>query len=210
MPIDPQKDLAEYIQENLGVSVTGFESDKGELNVFALLNDIARVLQFLRDDRECQFKMLVDITAVDRPQEEERFEVVYNLLSMPQNMRVRVKTRVAENASVPSVFRVFSSAVWYEREVWDMFGIPFANNPDLRRILTDYGFEGHPLRKEFPLTGHVEMRYDAEKRRVVYEPVQLVQDFRDFDFTSPWEAMTDVQLPGDEKGVKPEHGWRKS
>ena len=209
MPIDVQKDLAEYIEENLGVSVTGYDIAKGELNMFALRQDIAKVLQFLRDDRECQFKMLIDITAVDRPAEEERFEIVYNLLSMPQNMRVRVKVRAGENVPVPSVFKVFSSAVWYEREVWDMFGIPFSDNPDLRRILTDYGFEGHPLRKEFPLTGHVEVRYDSEQRRVVYEPVQLVQDFRDFDFTSPWEAMTDMQLPGDEKGVRPEHGWRK-
>ena len=156
---------------------------------------IVKVVTFLRDDTGCLFKQLVDVCGVDWPGRELRFDVVYHLLSMKHNQRVRVKVAADEETLVPSVTGVFSSAGWFEREVWDMYGVMFSGHPDLRRILTDYGFEGHPLRKDFPLTGYVEMRYDDESKRVVYEPVKLTQDFRSFDFLSPWEGP----LPGDEK-----------
>lgn len=201
-------DLADHIAETLGESVTGHAVVRGELAVSVRREDIIRVLRFLRDDPECRFQMLVDLCGADWPQRPERFDVVYNLLSLRQNFRVRVKVATDENTPVPSVIEVFSTAGWFERETWDMYGILFDGNPDLRRILTDYGFDGHPQRKDFPLTGHVELRYDNELRRVVYEPVQLVQDFRNFDNLSPWEAMTTMQLPGDEKATKPPHGWR--
>ncbi len=200
-------DLAEHITEKLAGAVSSHEMIHGELILHAQCGQVARVLQFLRDDRECDFKMLMDITAVDYPQRAERFDVVYQLLSLTQNQRVRVKIAASEETQVPTAAGVFSSALWLEREVWDMFGIYFSNHPDLRRILTDYGFEGHPLRKDFPLTGYVELRYDDEQKRVVYEPVKLTQDFRRFDFMSPWEGLTDVQLPGDEKAVKPPFGY---
>lgn len=208
MSQDALVDLAEYIEESLAGMIPGHEAEGGELILRAGREGLVKVLRFLRDDKECRFQMLIDVTAVDYPQRPERFEVVYQLLSLRQNLRCRVKVTASEETPVPSAVSVFSAAGWYEREVWDMFGVMFADNPDLRRILTDYGFEGHPLRKEFPLTGYVELRYDAELRRVVYEPVKLTQDFRVFDFESPWEGMTDVQLPGDEKAVKPPHGWR--
>lgn len=201
------KDLAEHIEEHLEGSVTHYEMLKGELILHAKRAAIVDVLQFLRDDRECAFKVLIDICGVDYPDRAERFEVVYQLLSMTQNCRARVKVATDEDHPVPSAVSIFSSANWYERETWDMYGVYFSGHPDLRRILTDYGFEGHPLRKDFPLTGYVEVRWDDELKRVVYEPVKLVQDFRNFDFLSPWEGMTDVQLPGDEKAVKPAHGW---
>lgn len=200
-------DLAEHIVESID-EVESHEIIGNELVLNAKREGIVKVLQFLKSDRECDFRVLVDITAVDRPGRLERFDVVYNLLSLGQNQRVRVKVITDENTPVPSVVGVYSAAGWFERETWDMFGIYFSGNPDLRRILTDYGFEGHPLRKEFPLTGYVELRYDDEQKRVVYEPVKLVQDFRRFDFLSPWEGMTGVQLPGDEKAVKPAHGYR--
>lgn len=202
------KDLGEHIEESLEGAVTGHSIEHGELILEAQRDAILDVLQFLRDDRECAFKMLVDLCGVDYPDRgEERFEVVYNLLSLTQNQRIRVKVRTSEDVPVPSVVHVFSTAGWLEREAWDMYGIYFAGHPDLRRILTDYGFEGHPQRKDFPLTGYVELRYDEELRRVVYEPVKLTQEFRTFDFLSPWEGMTDVQLPGDEKAVKPAFGY---
>lgn len=163
--------------------------------------DIVRVLLFLRDDQRCQFKMFVDICGVDYPERERRFEVVYSLLSLRFNSRIFVKVTVDEETPVPSVCSVYSGANWFEREVWDMYGVLFDSHPDLRRILTDYGFDGHPLRKDFPLTGYVEVRYDMEKKRVVYEPVSLPQEFRKFDFLSPWEG-TDYVLPGDEKATK--------
>jgi NADH-quinone oxidoreductase subunit C len=159
---------------------------------------IVPVLTFLRDDPALRFAVLVDIAGVDYPDRTERFEVVYNLLSLKHNKRVRVKLTTDEATPVPSVTSVFSSAGWYEREAWDMYGIFFADHPDLRRLLTDYGFEGHPMRKDFPLTGYVEVRYDEVQRRVVYEPVKLKQEFRSFDFLSPWEGMDKI-LPGDEK-----------
>ena len=162
-----------------------------------------KVLRFLRDDVNCQFTQLVDVCGVDYPEDEERFEVVYNLLSMTLNMRVRVKLRIDEDTPVPSATAVFNSANWWEREAWDLYGIAFTDHPDLRRIMTDYGFEGHPLRKDFPLTGYVEVRYDDEQKRVIYEPVKLTQEFRTFDFLSPWEGMQHV-LPGDEKAEEGE------
>jgi NADH-quinone oxidoreductase subunit C len=162
---------------------------------------IVDVLTLLRDDPRCLFVNFTDITAVDYPARDQRFDVVYHLLSPKQNLRVRIKLRTDENTPVPSVTAVFPGAEWFERETYDMYGVLFTGNPDLRRILTDYGFDGYPLRKDFPLTGFVEVRYDDEVKRVVYEPVRLTQEFRNFDFLSPWEG-TDYVLPGDEKAKK--------
>jgi NADH-quinone oxidoreductase subunit C len=188
-------ELGDYIDAGNAGVVLGIEVAYGELMVIAEAAAVPKLLTFLRDDQNCQFKQLVDVTAVDYPEREARFTVVYNLLSLRHNQRVRVKTAVAEGVPMASVTGVFSSAIWFEREVWDMFGVAFSGHPDLRRILTDYGFEGHPLRKDFPLTGHVEVRYDEDQKRVVYEPVKLTQEFRKFDFMSPWEGM--LQTPDD-------------
>jgi NADH-quinone oxidoreductase subunit C len=171
----------------------------GELNVIADAAKIVEALTYLRDHEACQFKCFIDITAVDYPSREKRFDVVYHLLSPRLNHRIRLKTAVAEDESIASVISVFPAADWFEREVWDFFGIPFSGHPDLRRILTDYGFEGHPLRKDFPMTGFVEVRYDDALKRVVNEPVRLTQEYRSFDFLSPWEGDTPFALPGDEK-----------
>jgi NADH-quinone oxidoreductase subunit C len=201
--------LAAHIQDNLGESVERTEVLRGELTLHARREDIQRVLGFLRDDPTCDFKVLLDICGADYPDRgDERFDVIYHLLSMTKNARVRVKIKASETTSVETATKLFAAAGWCEREVWDLFGITFAGNADLRRILTDYGFDGHPLRKDFPLTGNVELRYDSELRRVVYEPVTLQQDFRNFDNLSPWEGMTAVQNAGDQKSVKPAHGWR--
>lgn len=208
MPDDSLIDLADYIAEKLEKDVIKHEFAKDELVIHVKPDSVCKVLQFLRDDRECQFTTLIDLCGVDYPNRPERFEVVYSMLSMRQNNRARIKVAIEEDQIVPSVTEIFSSAGWFEREVWDMYGVLFSGNTDLRRILTDYGFEGHPQRKDFPLTGYVELRYDEEQKRVVYEPVKLTQDFRKFDYLSPWEGMTDVQLPGDEKGSIPPHGWR--
>ena len=170
----------------------------GELTVTANLAHLKDLVEFLRDDTSCRFSTLVDITAVDHPERVARFDVVYHFLSMYRNQRIRVKVAVREDEMVPSIVAIHPSANWFEREVFDMFGILFSGHPDLRRILTDYGFRGHPLRKDFPTTGFVEVRYDDEQKRVVYEPVKLNQEFRNFDFLSPWEG-TDYVLPGDEK-----------
>ena len=191
------RDLGDYIDAANGGAVLDAGVAYGELMLTARAEAVPKLLVFLRDDQNCQFKQLVDVTAVDHPDREARFTVVYNLLSLRQNQRIRVKTAVAEGATMASVTPVFSSANWFEREVWDLFGVFFSGHPDLRRILTDYGFEGHPLRKDFPLTGHVEVRYDADQKRVVYEPVKLTQEFRSFDFMSPWEGM--LQASDDEK-----------
>jgi NADH-quinone oxidoreductase subunit C len=153
---------------------------------------------FLRDDPRCRFINIIDVTAVDWPARDKRFDVVYHFLSPYQNTRVRVKTMTDEQTPVPSIFSVFPGAEWFERETWDLYGVMFTDHPDMRRLLTDYGFEGHPLRKDFPLTGFVEVRYDDEQKRVLYEPVRLAQEFRNFDFLSPWEGA-DYKLPGDEK-----------
>ncbi len=192
------KDLGDYVAEALPQEVLGTEIEFDELMVRARRDLIVKVLTFLRDDVNCRFQQLMDLCGVDYPEREKRFEVVYNLLSLTHNMRVRVKVETDEETPVPSVSGVFSSATWWEREAWDLFGIYFSEHPDLRRIMTDYGFDGHPLRKDFPLTGYVEVRYDDEQKRVVYEPVKLTQEFRTFDFLSPWEGVQGV-LPGDEK-----------
>ncbi|MCR9254908.1 MAG: NADH-quinone oxidoreductase subunit C [Alphaproteobacteria bacterium] len=199
------KDVEDILTQQRADDVVRTETRLGELMIWTRPQSIVRLLTFLRDDASCLFKMLVDVTAVDYPEAEERFEVVYNLMSTKNNTRIRVKLTTDEENPVPSVVPVFSAANWLEREVWDMFGIMFSGHPDLRRILTDYGFEGHPLRKDFPLTGYVEVRYDEDQKRVIYEPVKLTQDFRSFDFLSPWEGMT-KHLPGDEKAETPEEG----
>jgi len=189
------QDLGDYISAALPQEVQKAEVAKGELAITVHTAAIQKVLTFLRDDPSCLFKLLMDLCGVDYPERAQRFSVVYNLLSLKHNMLIRVKVLTDEDTPVPSVVGVFSSAGWYERETWDMYGVGFSDNPDLRRLLTDYGFDGHPLRKDFPLTGFIELRYDDEQKRVVYEPVKLTQDFRSFDFQSPWEGM----LPGDEK-----------
>ena len=202
---EPLQELTHQIALGLPGDVTRSEIVRGELIVWTTRAAIVRVLTYLRDDPLLLFKQLVDLCGVDHPDRPERFEVVYNLLSLKHNRRVRVKVTTDENEPVPSVTSVFSSANWYERETWDLFGVYFSDHPDLRRLLTDYGFEGHPLRKDFPLTGYVELRYDEDQKRVVYEPVKLKQEFRSFDFLSPWEGMNQL-LPGDEKakeGGKP-------
>jgi NADH-quinone oxidoreductase subunit C len=191
------KDLGDFIASSQGDAVTEVEYITDELIVWTRRDALVKLLTFLRDDPNTLFKQLVDITAVDYPQRPERFEVVYNLLSLKHNQRMRVKVATDEETPVASVCGVFGAAGWFEREVWDLYGVFFSDHPDLRRILTDYGFEGHPLRKDFPLSGYVEVRYDEDQKRVVYEPVKLTQDFRNFDFESPWEGM--LQLPGDEK-----------
>jgi NADH-quinone oxidoreductase subunit C len=191
------RELLDEIAPTLGDVLIESTIARGELTLRVRAGAIARVLTYLRDEPNCQFKLLVDVCGVDYPEREQRFEVVYHLLSPRQNQRIRVKVDTDETTPVPSVTSVFSSAMWYERETWDMFGIYFSDHPDLRRLLTDYGFEGHPLRKDFPQTGYVEVRYDDEQKRVIYEPVRLREDWRNFDFLSPWEG-TGV-LPGDEK-----------
>ena len=190
--------LGQTITNASGGSVAGYEVVRGELTVTAKAADIVKVATFLRDDPGCQFICIIDITAIDWPGREQRFDVVYHFLSPRLNQRIRVKVMTDEVTAVPSLIDVFRGADWYERETYDLYGVLFSGHPDMRRILTDYGFEGHPLRKDFPLTGFVEVRYDDEQKRVVYDKVRLAQEFRSFDFLSPWEG-TDYVLPGDEK-----------
>ena len=192
------QELGEYIASELGSAVTGFKVEFGELSVMAEAAQIIRVLNLLRDDADCGFVCFIDICGVDYPQREKRFDVVYHLLAPYKNRRIRVKVETDEDTAVPSVISVFPAANWFEREAFDLYGVLFSGHPDLRRILTDYGFSGHPLRKDFPLTGYVEVRWDDEVKRVVYEPVKLTQEFRAFDYLSPWEG-TDYVIPGDEK-----------
>lgn len=195
---DTLKELAEHIEIALGDSLLSSTVEFGELTLVAQASHIVTVVRFLRDNSSCKFINLTDICGVDWPAREKRFDVVYHFLSPVQNLRIRVKVATDEETPVPSVTPLFPGAEWFEREAYDMYGILFSGHPDLRRILTDYGFDGHPLRKDFPVTGFVEVRYDDEKKRVVYEPVRLNQEFRNFDFLSPWEG-TDYVLPGDEK-----------
>ena len=202
---DTLKDLGDYIATALGPDVTEKAIGHGELMIRVKREALLRVLSFLRDDTKCQFKLLADLCGVDYPDRPERFDVVYNLLSLKLNQRLRIKVTTDEEHAVPSVTSLYRAAGWFEREAWDLFGIYFSDHPDLRRLLTDYGFEGHPMRKDFPLTGYVEVRYDEEQKRVVYEPVKLKQEFRSFDFASPWEGMSHV-LPGDEKATKDGEG----
>ncbi|MEL0021605.1 MAG: NADH-quinone oxidoreductase subunit C [Rickettsiales bacterium] len=199
------QELGGYIESQLPNDVLRHWTANRELNIEIRPDGIVKALKFLKSDSNCLFEMLVDICGVDYPDREKRFEVVYNLLSLKHNQRVRLKLAVDEDTMVPSVNGIYPSASWFERECWDMYGVFFSDHPDLRRLLTDYGFDGHPFRKDFPLTGYVEVRYDDEERRVVYEPVKLTQAFRSFDFLSPWEAMT-RPLPGDEKATTGEEG----
>lgn len=191
-------ELASYLGEVRADLITSSEIAYGELTIGTSRENIIALLTFLRDDAKCGFVSVIDISGVDWPQRAERFDVVYHLLSPKKNIRIRVKVPVGEDQAVPSVCGIYPGADWFERETWDMYGVLFTGHPDLRRILTDYGFEGHPLRKDFPTTGFVEVRYDDAAKRVVYEPVELKQEFRNFDFLSPWEG-TDYVLPGDEK-----------
>ncbi len=195
--ISLQEELIEYIVDNLPTEIErkGYLQDNEMvLEVSAAM--IVKTLTFLRDDPRCRFKQLTDLLGVDYLNREKRFEVIYHLLSFRHNVRIRVKVHADENTIIPSVETVYSSANWYEREVWDMYGVPFSEHSDLRRILSDYGFEGHAQRKDFPLTGYVEVHYDQEQKRVVYAPVKLDQEFRSFDFVSPWEG-TQYLIPDD-------------
>jgi NADH-quinone oxidoreductase subunit C len=201
-------ELIEAVNIALGADVVSSTVEHGQLIVTVPAAKIVTALTALRDAPNLKFEQLLYVCGVDYPDRPQRFEVVYALLSVSLNLRLRVKVLTDEDTPVPSAVGVYPSANWFERETWDMYGVFFADHPDLRRILTDYGFDGHPMRKDFPLTGYVELRYDPDQRRVVYEPVKLTQDFRTFDFASPWEAITDIQLPGDEKAVKPPY-WEK-
>ena len=196
--LDDLSELEEHIAATLGEHLVSSQVAYGELTIIVTANQIIPTLKFLRDDGLCRFTQLIELCGVDYPERRKRFDVVYLLLSMENNMRIRVKLMAGEGDTVPSVCPVFPNANWYEREAFDMYGIVFEDHPDMRRLLTDYGFEGHPLRKDFPLTGYTEVRWDDEQQRVVYEPVKLTQEYRDFDYLSPWEGG-DYVLPGDEK-----------
>ena len=196
------KDLGDHVAASLPGAVTGTSIELHELMLQVDAAQVVKVMTFLRDDGNCQFRVLIDICGVDYPERGQRFDVVYNLLSLTHNHRIRVKVQTDEDTPVPSVNSVFAAAGWFEREAWDMYGIMFTGHPDLRRLLTDYGFDGYPLRKDFPLSGFVEVRYDDAEKRVVYEPVKLTQEFRKFDFLSPWEGA-EYALPGDEKAAAP-------
>ncbi|MDB5505672.1 MAG: NADH-quinone oxidoreductase subunit [Devosia sp.] len=194
----PLEDFAAHAVAILGDRIIDFYTAYGELTLTLHRETIVSAVRELRDDPAYRFISIVDLCGADYPSRDERFEVVYHLLSPTKNLRIRLKVRTDEASTVPSITSVFPGADWYEREAYDLFGILFSGHPDLRRLLTDYGFDGHPLRKDFPVTGFVEVRYDEARKRVVYEPVRLAQEFRSFDFLSPWEG-TDYILPGDEK-----------
>ena len=198
-------DLGDHIGTMMADYVLATDIAFGELMLTVGPTSIEKMRKFLREDRQCRFEIMVDLCGVDYPARDPRFEVVYNLLSITNNQRIRVKVPIGDGEAVPSIVGIHNSAGWFEREAWDLYGIFFDGNPDLRRILTDYGFDGHPLRKDFPLSGFVELRYDDEQKRVVYEPVKLPQEFRQFDFMSPWEGAKYV-LPGDEKANGPAVG----
>ncbi|PYE84139.1 NADH-quinone oxidoreductase subunit C [Pseudoroseicyclus aestuarii] len=200
-PLEALNDLGSHIEMKRSGAIDGWSIAYGELTVASPLSELISLAEMLKTDPTCRFTSLIDITAVDHPGREKRFDVVYHFLSMWQNQRIRVKVAVGEQEMVPTLTEVFPAAGWYEREVFDMFGLLFSGHPDLRRILTDYGFRGHPLRKDFPTTGYTEVRYDEVEKRVVYEPVKLVQEYRQFDFMSPWEGAEYV-LPGDDKATK--------
>lgn len=191
-------ELADFISAELPGVVEGTSIENGELTLHVTREKINTALKFLRDEPRCRFNCFIDICGVDYPARPNRFDVVYHLLSLNQNNRIRIKLETDENTPVPSAVSVFPGALWFEREAYDLYGIAFSDHPDLRRLLTDYGFQGYPLRKDFPTTGYVEVRYDESRKRVVYEPVKLAQELRNFDFQSPWEG-TDYILPGDEK-----------
>ena len=196
--VDPLTDLGEHIARSLGDAVVSQEIAFGELTINVERESIVSVVTFLRDDARCRFISFVDVCGADYPARDERFDVVYHFMSPYLNHRIRVKVTADDVTPVPSITGVFKGAEWFEREAYDLYGVLFSGHGDLRRILTDYGFDGHPLRKDFPTTGFVEVRYDEERKRVVYEPVKLMQEYRSFDYLSPWEG-TDYVLPGDEK-----------
>ncbi|MDB5624024.1 MAG: NADH-quinone oxidoreductase subunit [Devosia sp.] len=196
--VDPLAVLGEHVTRALGSAVLHSAITYGELTLTVERESIVEVAAFLRSDEQCRFVSIIDICGADYPEREERFEVVYHFLSPYTNLRIRVKLAADDVVPVPSITGVFKGADWFEREAYDLYGVLFSGHPDLRRLLTDYGFDGHPLRKDFPLTGFIEVRYDEERKRVVYEPVRLHQEFRSFDYLSPWEG-TDYVLPGDEK-----------
>lgn len=203
MSVEALQEIAEYMKGRLGAAVENVQCARGELTITLEPERIIDALVFLRDDVQCQFIALMDISGADYPDEEKRFAVCYHLLSPRQNLRLRLKLHIAEGEAVPSVCAVFAGAEWYEREIYDMYGVAFSSHPDMRRLLTDYGFQGHPLRKDFPVSGFVECRYDPYIKRVVYEPALLQQEMRQFDFLSPWEAA-DYVLPGDDKAKSAE------
>ncbi|SIN98312.1 NADH-quinone oxidoreductase subunit C [Vannielia litorea] len=202
---DALNELGQHLEARRTDCVLGWDVAFGELNVDVAPSNLPGFVEFLKADANCRFSTLVDITAVDYPERDKRFDVVYHFLSMYQNQRIRLRVAVREDEMVPSIVGQHPSANWFEREVFDMFGIMFSGHPDLRRLLTDYGFRGHPLRKDFPTTGYVELRYDEVEKRVVYEPVKLTQDYRQFDFMSPWEGAEYI-LPGDEKKAEEAKG----
>jgi NADH-quinone oxidoreductase subunit C len=202
---DKIEKLKNFLTEKLADLHVVLEMQQDELVAIVPAESLKKTVKVLRDSKKCQFQQVMDITAVDYPERAARFDVVYNFLSITLNQRIRVIVRLADDTPIDSLMPYYRGADWFEREVWDMFGISFKGHPGLRRILTDYGFDGHPLRKDFPMTGFVEMRYDETEKRCIYEPVTLQQDFRTFDFMSPWEGMTSVQLPGDEKAGNRNH-----
>jgi NADH-quinone oxidoreductase subunit C len=199
---DTLQALGDHVVAALPGAVTGFEVRFDELTIHAEASEIVKVITFLRDDPKCLFFSFIDVCGVDYPAREKRFDVVYHLMSPRLVQRIRVKVAADENTPVPSITGIFPGADWFERETYDMYGVLFSGHPDLRRLLTDYGFEGHPLRKDFPTTGYVEVRYDDQEKRVVYDKVRLNQEMRQFDFLSPWEGV-DYVLPGDEKAKQP-------
>lgn len=196
---DNLAELSSYIQAELGDKISSLETNFGQICLNLSPDELLTVTRFLRDDTQTRFISFTDICGVDFPEREQRFEVVYHLLSPTQNARIRLKVVTDEDTPIPSVTGIFAGANWFEREAYDMYGILFTGHPDLRRLLTDYGFDGHPQRRDFPLTGYVEVRYDDELKRIVYEPVELRQEFRNFDFLSPWEG-TEYNLPNENKG----------
>jgi NADH-quinone oxidoreductase subunit C len=205
---DTLKDILEIIKSDRNDDLVSYAFEQGELTVVVMRSHLVKFLIFLRDDSRLQFKQLIDLCGVDYPERAERFEVVYHLLSLKYNLRIRVKVTTNEETPVPTVTNIYSVANWFEREAFDLYGITFDGHPDLRRLLTDYDFQGFPMRKDFPLTGYVEPRYDDELKRVVYSKVELPQEFRTFDFLSPWAGLTpdQVLLPGDEKASKEHDG----
>ena len=193
--------LGNHVAQAIPGAVLEQKYDRGELTLTIAGERLTETIEFLRDDMKCEFRVLLDICGVDWPKRAKRFDVIYHLLSLTKNRRIRVKVQTDEKTPLPSIVSLHASANWFERETFDMYGVIFSGHPDLRRILTDYGFSGYPLRKDFPLTGYVELRYDDELKRVVYQPVQLVQEFREFDFASPWEGLRGAAI-GDEKATK--------
>jgi NADH-quinone oxidoreductase subunit C len=203
--VEALNELGEHIASQMPDAVRKFQVAYGELTLYAERDQIVGLVDFLKRDALCMFEMMIDVCGVDYPERSQRFEVVYHFLSMRMNQRIRVKVSTDEETAVPSITELHPSANWFEREAFDMYGIRFAGHPDMRRILTDYGFEGYPLRKDFPLTGYTEVRYDDLEKRIVHEPVELTQEYRNFDFLSPWEGMASV-IPGDEKAEEAAEG----